>query len=313
MATERVSPVAASIRRIASGTDPAMPRAGRQPRSSVVPLTAAAVLMAPGVLMVGWALGGSPGAVSLLAGVLAALGVLTLIRAVAVARRSATHAERRRLVRQVLQATESERTRIASDLHDGPIQQLAVLAYSVHRVRRRMARGDRPGAEALLDELEEGLAEQVAGLRRLMTELRPPILDDSGLEQALREHVERVGGEAGITASCDVRLPHRLDRELETVLYRVAQEALTNVVKHSRAREVRVTLGVTGQSVVLTVRDDGTGFDPSRTGEFLRDGHFGLTGMRERVALLGGDFEVTSTPGQGTTLQVALANRPDSG
>jgi signal transduction histidine kinase len=273
-------------------------------------LMAGASLIAPLVLVVLWA-GGRENAVPMIAGGWALLFLLTMVRLIALARQVAAQAERRRALGQVIQATEDERTRISRDLHDGPVQQLAVLTYAVHGIKRRLGRGDMIGANRMLEGLEDGLTKEVQSLRRLMTELRPPVLDERGLEVALRDQVTAFARQSGLRASFESRLPGRLPQDLETVLYRVAQEALHNVAKHAKAESVTVGLYGDDEIVVLTVRDDGIGFDVTRPSELLRHGHYGLAGMRERAAIAGGRFEVRSTRGEGSVVEVTLPRDMD--
>jgi signal transduction histidine kinase len=226
--------------------------------------------------------------------------------------------ERRRLLGRVLQAAEDERTRIAHDLHDGPVQQLAVLNYDIYRARKRLAElGDQAGGERLVGELqgtdevlagvEEGLGQEVRVLRHLMGALRPPVLDNRGFGEALGEHASRFEQETGITVDVGLGLATRLPPEAETILYRITQESLTNVAKHARAGHVTVTVDELGDGRVrLRVRDDGVGFDTSSSAQRLREGHYGLAGMRERASLVGGTLEIGSIPGHGTTVEVRL-------
>jgi two-component system NarL family sensor kinase len=128
---------------------------------------------------------------------------------------------------------------------------------------------------------------------------------ERGLVSALGDYVRVVERQAGIGCTLAARLPQRLPQDQEVVLYRIAQEALANVVKHARAASARVELFEQGGSVVLEVRDDGAGFDPNR--ELLGDlDHFGLAGMRQRVELAGGTCQVRSRPGGGTVVVATL-------
>jgi signal transduction histidine kinase len=229
--------------------------------------------------------------------------------------------ERRRLLGRVLQAAEDERTRIAHDLHDGPVQQLAVLNYDIYRARKRIGdllgrvsgedlMGELQGADEVLEGVERGLGEETRVLRHLMSALRPPVLDNRGLAEALDEHVQRFEQEHRVAVDVDLELDGRLPPELETILYRIVQESLTNVAKHARAKQVTVTVEQLEEGTVrLRVRDDGVGFDASDAARLLREGHFGLAGMRERASLVGGTVEAQSQPGQGTTIEARLPVR----
>jgi signal transduction histidine kinase len=295
---------------------PGTAMASRRPRWRLALLGGAAIL-APTVQMLEW-LRGRPIEVPVVAAGSIVMFVLIVSRTQGLTREVTVQDERRRLLGRVLQAAEDERTRIAHDLHDGPVQQLAVLNYDVYRARKRL--GDllgRTAAEELMEELqrtdevleavEKGLGEETKVLRRLMSALRPPVLDNRGFADALREHAQRFEEEKGIAVDIDLGLSGRLPPELETVLYRIVQESLTNVAKHARAEHVSVAVDQPDDTVArLRVRDDGVGFDPGNLAQLLREGHFGLAGMRERASLAGGTMEVGSLPGHGTTVEVRL-------
>jgi signal transduction histidine kinase len=157
----------------------------------------------------------------------------------------------------------------------------------------------------LVADAQAALGDEVQALRRIMASLRPPVLEERGLVSALCDYVEVVREQAGISCTLDARLPGRLPEDTEIVLYRVAQEALANVARHSRASSARVELTETADGVVLEVHDDGVGFDPASELVGGLD-HFGLAGMRERVELAGGTWTVWSRPGSGTVLTATL-------
>jgi signal transduction histidine kinase len=282
----------------------ARPTEIRPSRMRLVLLTAAS-LVAPAVLTLQW-LRGEPIDAPVIAGACVVLFVVSLSRTAWLSAEVTRQHLRKGLLGQILQATEEERTRIASDLHDGPVQQLAVLSYSTHRARRQLGRQQYDEADTVLEKIEGGLEEEVRVLRRLMADLRPPLLDNRGLEAALTEHVDSFGRDAQIVADVDIRLEQRLRPELETVLYRVVQESLNNVAKHAAARSVHIGISGADHAVKLRVVDDGVGFDTTTADRLLREGHFGLAGMRERVGLAGGQLQVQSAPGQGTTIEVDL-------
>jgi two-component system sensor histidine kinase UhpB len=167
------------------------------------------------------------------------------------------------------------------------------------------------GADEVLEGVEKGLGEETRVLRHLMSALRPPVLDNRGFAEALSEHGQRFEQEHGIAVDIGLGLQERLTPELETILYRITQESLTNVAKHARADRVSVSVEQLEEGTVrLRVRDDGVGFDTSTSGQLLREGHFGLAGMRERASLVGGTLEVGSIPGHGTTVEARLPGQP---
>jgi signal transduction histidine kinase len=213
--------------------------------------------------------------------------------------------ERARLVHKVLTAAEQQRAGLAAELHDGPIQALTGLTLGLERSRLRLQRGRTDEGVELLVSVQGRLAAEIQSLRAIMATLRPPVLVERGLVSALGDYVRVVERQAGIRCTLTARLPQRLPPDQEVVLYRAAQEALTNVAKHARATSARVELSEQGMSVVLEVRDDGAGFDPDQ--ELLGDlDHFGLAGMRQRVELAGGTCKVRSRPGAGTVVVATL-------
>jgi signal transduction histidine kinase len=270
---------------------------------------AGASLMAPAVLII-QAVRGQPIDVAVIAGGSVVLFLLAQARIGGLAGEVALQAERKRVMQTVLRATEQERLRLAADLHDGPVQELTALRYSLARARTRVQRGQAEEAESLLAGLEVDLSTGIGGLRRLMSELRPAVLDEQGLEAALRNQARAFEAANGV--ACDLRsaLDARLAPELETVLYRVTQESLTNIGKHARASRVTVSLASDTGGVLLRIHDDGVGFDPLAARELVADGHFGLAGMRERVEMVGGRLVVDSVPGRGTTVDVRMVSQP---
>jgi len=218
------------------------------------------------------------------------------------------------LVRQLVNAQEGERQRIARELHDETGQKLTALAMGLAAVEANLAGEDTRGAAGLVRNLR-GVADQaITELRKVMTNLRPSQLDDLGLVPTLRwylrEHAERHPG-VRVELEAD-RLTRRLPSSVETVLFRVTQEALSNVVGHAHATLVTVRLTQERDSVCLEVKDDGVGFDSSAIGvpsPQARASGWGLVGMRERVALAGGEFAVQSQLGHGTRVTVEVPLR----
>jgi signal transduction histidine kinase len=201
--------------------------------------------------------------------------------------------------------TERQRSGMAAELHDGPIQGLTRLGLSLERGQLGLRRGQLEEGSQLLSDAQAGLAAEVQSLRRIMATLRPPVLEERGLVSALCDYVDMVRQQSGISCTLAAKLPERLPEDTEIVPYRVAQEALTNVARHARASRARVELSETAEAVVLEVHDDGIGFDPAAEQLGGLD-HFGLAGMRERVELAGGTWTVWSRPGSGTVLTASL-------
>lgn len=203
-------------------------------------------------------------------------------------------------LRETIAATEVERGRWARDLHDQTLQGLGAIKLALSAARRS-------GPEAA-DERLSGAIDQVeleiAALRGIIADLRPPVLDALGLEPALRTLVARMGEREGLVVELRLELgERRLDPEVETIAYRVAQEALTNVAKHAGAGRVWMSLHASATQLELSLRDDGRGFRTTGPG---RPGGYGLLGMRERADSAGGVLRVDSSPGAGTTVSLTL-------
>jgi PAS domain S-box-containing protein len=214
---------------------------------------------------------------------------------------------RRRLEALLVHAQESERRRIAWDLHDDSIQVMTAVALRLKSFRRRAALHSDVAVH--LDDLEGVVGQAIVRLRSLLFELRPIALDREGLAAALRQYLDSIDLE-GITISLECRLRTEPPPETRALLYRLAQEALTNARKHARAQKIEVRLEERGNGVTLRVRDDGIGFSlESQPGQ---PGHLGLVAMRERAEVLGGWCRIESAPGAGTTVEVWVPAQPGS-
>jgi signal transduction histidine kinase len=224
--------------------------------------------------------------------------------------RRQAEAERARteLLSRLVFAQEDERRRIAREMHDQFGEQLTALSRSIDGLKDASAGS--PHIAPLVDALET-IARQIdRDVDQLVWQLRPTALDDLGLRAALANYVQDWSRRVDIPAALHTSglLDERLASEAETTLYRIAQEALTNVAKHSRAKRVDVILERQGDSVLLIVEDDGVGFDPDADGS--AGGGFGLLGMQERAALVGATVEIESTAGKGTTVFLRMATPP---
>jgi len=217
---------------------------------------------------------------------------------------AASRAELEVLSHRLIEAQEEERSHLARELHDeiGPV--LTTVNLTLEAVRARVG----PDAAERLDESRRVVDRAIEQVRSLSLDLRPASLDLLGLEPALRAYLARQAEHAGLALAFASSLgPERLPPALETVCFRVVQEAATNVLRHARATRLEVELSRTGDEVRVTVRDDGAGFDVAAARErVLRGEGFGLVGMRERVQLFGGRIDVESATGGGTTIEVHL-------
>ena len=200
-------------------------------------------------------------------------------------------------------AAGEERAHLARELHDSVTQALFSMTLVSRSVEMLLDR-DAEAAKRQLVQLRELQREALAEMRALIFELRPGNLEQDGLSRALRTHTAALQGRIGLPVVVESTLDERLPLAVEEVLYRIAQEALHNVVKHAGARQVRVELGRIASGVRLRVADDGKGFDPAR----VPDGHLGLAGMRARADKIGARFSVKSVPGEGTTIEVVVPN-----
>jgi len=203
-------------------------------------------------------------------------------------------------LRRAVQAQEGERRRLARELHDETGQALTSILLGLSAVERAESA---EAAHAAAGELRKLVVETLQDVRRLAVELRPSALDDFGLAPALRRLGQTVREAGKLDVQVEARLgEERLPADVETALYRIVQEALTNVVKHAGADHVSIVVTRKPESVVVMIEDDGRGFDLAQSsGDRL-----GLLGMRERVQLLDGSLVVEAAPGSGTTLIVEL-------
>jgi PAS domain S-box-containing protein len=203
-------------------------------------------------------------------------------------------------------ASSAERAHLARELHDSVTQALFAMTLVTRSIEVLLPR-DREAALEKFEELRQLQREALTEMRSLLFELRPASLERDGLEQALRTHVAALESRIGLSILLEADLPDRLPLDVEEALYRIAQEALHNVVKHARANQARVRLELKGDQACLSVEDDGEGFDDSSADE----GQLGLTGMRARAVRLGGTVTIRSTPGAGTVVEalVPLAQR----
>nr|WP_297423520.1 ATP-binding protein [uncultured Actinotalea sp.] len=205
---------------------------------------------------------------------------------------------RRRLLRQAAAASDLERRRIARDLHDDVVQELAGTSYVLESVTRRADDDTRPS----LERAGGSVRRSVVRLRGLMAEVYPADLDSVGLLAALEGLAERLRA-SDVVARVTVPDEPDLDPTTATLLYRVAREAVTNVLKHAEAGSVEISLEQTADGVAVTVVDDGAGFDLSGP---AADGHLGLTLVRDVIAEVGGVVEVVSARGAGTRVRATI-------
>jgi signal transduction histidine kinase len=208
---------------------------------------------------------------------------------------------------QSIEASEQERRRWARDLHDETLQGLGALRLLLSTSLRADDEQLRTRVARAIEQLDV----EIDNLRGLVTELRPSALDELGLAPALRSLVERVTAQDDVAVELQVDLqweagaePERLAVDIEEAIYRLVQEGLRNVLRHAEASTARIDVHEQGSLVVVSIRDDGRGFDVDAPGR-----GFGLLGMRERIDLVGGELELAAEPGEGTTVLARVPNR----
>jgi signal transduction histidine kinase len=212
----------------------------------------------------------------------------------------------------ITEGQEAERARLARELHDGPVQDLIALGHWAEMAQRLVERDETEEARSLLADLRGAEQETVGELRRIMGALRPSYLEDLGfipaLEMLVRQAAERTDAQVQLKKE---GTGHRLAPTVELAAYRIAQETLNNAIEHAQAENITVRVRCTSEGLVLSVIDDGVGFDlPPRPDVLTQAGHFGLMGMRERATLLGGSFQIDTSPGEGTCVTVRLPAQP---
>jgi two-component system NarL family sensor kinase len=244
--------------------------------------------------------------------ILGAIGLIVLIQVPLLwsltRRLQRGHEEREALLGNAIAASARERRRVASYLHDGPVQEIAGLAYSLAPLADQAdARGAKEEAGVLRTTIDR-LRRTVRDLRALLVELHPPHLAAAGLESAIADLVSPLS-EAGVEVSVSIEGAEQVDREQEALIYRVAQEAVRNVIAYADAREVRVELTVNGGLARLVVSDDGRGFDPAIREQRLAEGHLGLSLAEELARQSGGSLEISSSEGAGTQVELEVPPR----
>lgn len=213
----------------------------------------------------------------------------------------------RRLSARIQSLREEERKRISREIHDELGQQLTGIKMQLRLIENRIADRDDRSLNQIIDELveaEETLDETLHSVRRISNGLRPMALDDLGLASALRDEAEEFSRKAGIACTIAItETEERLPSDVETVVFRIFQESLTNIARHAKASKVDAECVVSDHSLVLRVRDNGVGIDLS---QLSKRGSLGLKGMRERAAGVGGGIAINALPHQGTEVLLTI-------
>jgi signal transduction histidine kinase len=228
------------------------------------------------------------------------MGLVLRRQVVLVAELRTVRGESEERARQV--AVLEERQRLSRELHDSVTQALYGISLYTEAAGRALAEGDQEPVATNLHDIRETTQEALGEMRLLLFELRPPLLHERGLAGALRARLQAVEGRTGLATEFTAEREERLPPNIEQELYRLAQEALNNVLKHAHATRVTVRMTIEDLRARLEVADDGIGFEPSLQGA----GGLGLGGMRERVQRLGGTLHIESSPGAGTAVRVEV-------
>jgi signal transduction histidine kinase len=214
-------------------------------------------------------------------------------------------AEREGLLRRSLEASEVERRRIARDLHDGAVQNLAGVSYSLSAAADAIAHGESESAARTVSTAAADTRHSIRELRTLLVDIYPPNLRRAGLAAALSDLVASVPSNS-LDVQLDVQPDMQLPPHAEPLLYRVAQEALRNVVSHAEASQARVAAGTRDGRAFVTVEDDGKGFAPDEQSDDERRKHFGLRILRDLANDANGELSVESRPGSGTRVRIEV-------
>lgn len=213
-------------------------------------------------------------------------------------------AARQVLLRSLVEAQEDERRRLARELHDGAGQTLTSLLVRLKTLEKKT---QAPPLQKDLQTMQNIVSDTIEQIRSLAHQLRPAALEEFGLSLALETLVKEVSEQAGLDAVCQCNLQNReVPNEVEAVLYRIAQEGVTNILRHAKAAHMNLRVERTPQDIVMIIEDDGAGFDPQKLGSHQQKRHLGLISMRERAEILGGSLDVFTAPGKGTTIQVRI-------
>jgi signal transduction histidine kinase len=217
----------------------------------------------------------------------------------------------RQYVAAITHTQEEERKRIARDLHDDTIQSLIAIGQRVELAREAISE-DPEDAKEQLRELRKMVTLTIDGVRQTSRDLRPTVLEDLGMVPALQYLVNELGQKDTIDVSLNVEgSTEDLSPALEVAVYRIVQEALTNIRRHSQSSHAHVDAQFLTHQIIITVQDDGIGFDmPEETAELVKTGSLGLMGVEERAQLFGGQMSIASQTGQGTTVKVVLLRNP---
>jgi two-component system NarL family sensor kinase len=220
------------------------------------------------------------------------------------ARVKALQEMRRQLVSEAMQSDERHNREVAEHLHDGPLQTLLAARLELDEARER-------NPDPALDMVYAALQETATGLRSTVTQLHPQVLAQLGLTAAVRELLRQLESRTDLVVEADLEDVGK--PESQALLYRAARELLTNISKHAKATTVRVSLARKGDRIVMTIDDDGAGFDPAIVAQYVADGHIGLGSLLARFDAMGGAMDIDSRVGHGTAVTITSPREPSPG
>jgi signal transduction histidine kinase len=213
-------------------------------------------------------------------------------------------AARQVLLRSLVEAQEDERRRLARELHDGAGQTLTSLLVRLKTIERKV---ETPQIQSDLQNVQNLVSETIEQIRTLAHQLRPAALEEFGLPLALEALAKETSEHESLDATCLCNVkPDEIPDEVQVVLYRIAQEGATNVLRHAHATHMSLVVERKAHGVIMMIEDDGNGFDPVALGQNKGKRHLGLISMRERAEILGGTLDIYTAPGKGTTIQVQI-------
>ncbi len=211
---------------------------------------------------------------------------------------------RQALLESLVKAQEEERGRLARELHDGAGQTLTNLLVRLKTLEKK---NSSPDTKPALEGMQEIVSKTIEQIRGLAYRLRPAALEEFGLPTAIESLLQEMAENSGLKATCACELEnYKLPEDIEVALYRIAQESVTNILRHASAAEVRVELRPIGDGIQLRIEDNGVGFDPVHLPGNSGKRHLGLVSMRERAEMLGGTLDVYTAPRKGTTIQAII-------
>lgn len=212
----------------------------------------------------------------------------------------------------VISGQEQEKKRLALELHDDTIQRLIIIGHTVQLLKMD---AESAHLNSDINKVETLVNDSIQSIRMFIKQLRPSYLEKLGLIPSLRELVVQISENTQSSVLFDFETagtPYRIEAEVELSLYRIAQSALNNVIRHSEATKASLHLAFNSDSIVLSIKDNGNGFSIPDDGQLLKNAHFGLMGMQERADLIGAQFSINTAPGKGTTITIEVSTFQDN-